>query len=89
MADNSRGSYRVWPGWRFFHAPFLQAIDGLELADLRAAWRRCRGGVSGSCHRADVEEFLETPELELVVVTTPPSTHYELARRASRPASMW
>lgn len=67
-------------GGKIFHAPFLRAIDGLELAAILQ-----RHGDDAAQSYPDVpivrtvEELLAQPELSLVVITTPPSTHFELA----------
>ncbi len=68
-------------GGKIFHAPFLRVIDGLELAAILQ-----RHGDAATLAYPDVpivrtvEELLAQPELSLVVITTPPSTHFELAR---------
>ncbi len=69
-------------GGRIFHAPFLQAVDGLELAAiLERHGNDAAEAYPGVPIVRSVKELLEQPELELVVVTTPPSTHYQLARQ--------
>lgn len=69
-------------GGKIFHAPFLQAIDGFELA---AILERHGEDAAKAYPRAAIvrtmEELLAQPELSLVVITTPPSTHFELARQ--------
>lgn len=70
-------------GGRIFHAPFLQAVDGLELA----AILQRHGNDAAEAYPSvpvvrSMEELLAQPELALVVITTPPSTHFELARQS-------
>jgi scyllo-inositol 2-dehydrogenase (NADP+) len=69
-------------GGKIFHAPFLQAIDGLELAAILER----HGDAAAQAYPnvpivRNVEELLAQPELSLVVVTTPPSTHFDLAQQ--------
>ena len=70
-------------GGTIFHAPFLQAIDGLELAAILQ-----RHGDSAAQAYPDatiarsMEELLALPDLDLIVISTPPSTHFELAEQA-------
>jgi predicted dehydrogenase len=69
-------------GGKIFHAPFLHAIDGLELAAILQ-----RQGDTAAQAYPDVpivrtiEELLAQPDLSLVVITTPPATHFDLARQ--------
>ncbi len=70
-------------GGKIFHAPFLQAIDGLELAAiLERHGEDAAKAYSGVAIVRTMEELLAVPELSLVVITTPPSSHFELARQA-------
>ena len=69
-------------GGKIFHAPFLHHIDGFELA---AIFER-HGDDAAKAYPAvpivrSMQELLALPELALVVVTTPPATHFELARQ--------
>jgi scyllo-inositol 2-dehydrogenase (NADP+) len=70
-------------GGSIFHAPFLHAIDGLELAAIlqrhgdSAAQAYPSVAIVGS-----MQELVALPEIDLVVISTPPSTHFELARQA-------
>ena len=57
---------------RVFHAPLIAAVDGLEL----------RAIVKG--RRDDVEGMLGDARVELVVIATPNTSHFDLARRALR-----
>lgn len=69
-------------GGKIFHAPFLQAIDGLELAAiLERHGEDAAKAYPGVTIARTMEELLALPELALVVITTPPSTHFELARQ--------
>lgn len=69
-------------GGKIFHAPFLHAIEGLELAAvLQRHGNEAAEAYPGVAIVRTMEEMLAVPELSLVVITTPPSTHFELARR--------
>ena len=69
-------------GGRIFHAPFLQAVEGLELAAiLERHGESAREAYPDVAIARTLEELLAQPELSLVVVTTPPATHFDMARR--------
>ncbi|MCA6467598.1 MAG: Gfo/Idh/MocA family oxidoreductase, partial [Chitinophagaceae bacterium] len=67
---------------RVFHAPFLRAHPGFELASV---WERTTPLASSiypsirSVRR--LEEILEDPSIELVVVNTPTATHFDYTRQ--------
>ncbi len=67
---------------RVFHAPLLSSVDGLELAAVvernssKAAER-----YPGIVTYRSLEELLADSSIELVVVATPNSTHYQVARQ--------
>src|SRR5665213_4255691 len=70
-------------GGQVFHAPFLKAIDGFELAAILQrqgdAAERAYPGVS---IERSMESLLARPDIDLIVISTPPSTHFDLARQA-------
>lgn len=66
-----------------FHAPFLQVHEGFELY---AVWERTKNEAQKrypavKTYRT-LEELLADENLELVIVNTPNSTHYDYARKA-------
>ena len=67
------------------------AIAGCELRvavrRLRAGARKARRRFPGARTTGELEELLEDPELDAVVLATPVPTHAELAVRVARPAS--
>jgi predicted dehydrogenase len=72
-------------GGRVFHAPFVNAVRGLRLA----AILQRRGDEAAKAYPAahivrSVDELLADEAIELVVVTTPNATHFELAKQALR-----
>ncbi|MEO6966542.1 MAG: oxidoreductase [Acidobacteriaceae bacterium] len=69
-------------GGKIFHAPFLKAIEGFELAAiLERHGEDAAKAYPGVAIARSMEDLLAQPELALVVITTPPSTHFELARQ--------
>lgn len=69
-------------GGRIFHAPFLHAIEGFELAAILER----HGDAAAQAYPGvrivrSVEELLALPDISLIVVTTPPATHFDLARQ--------
>ena len=70
-------------GGRVFHAPFVNAVTGLRLA----AILQRKGDEAAKAYPAarivrSLDEMLADKTIELVVVTTPNATHFELAKRA-------
>ncbi len=70
-------------GGTIFHAPFLQAVDGLELAAiLQRHGDTAAQAYPNAAIARSMEDLLALPELDLIVISTPPSTHFELAAQA-------
>lgn len=70
-------------GGSIFHAPFLHAIDGFELA----AILQPHGDTAAQSYPnvsivRSMAELVAQPDLDLIAISTPPSTHFELARQA-------
>ena len=70
-------------GGRVFHAPFVNAAPGLRLA----AILQRKGDEAAKAYPAtqivrSLDEMLADKTIELVVVTTPNATHFELAKQA-------
>lgn len=68
-------------GWglagRTMHAPFIRAVEGFELAAVVTS-RELDAGLYPTARRlASVEELLQEPALDLVVVASPNSFHVE------------
>lgn len=68
---------------RVFHAPFIHANAGFEL---RAVTERSTKAIheryADVISYDSVDELLQDPEIELVIVNTPNNTHYEYAKKA-------
>lgn len=70
-------------GGSFFHAPFLDAMPEFELtAILERTKEKSRERYPKAKIVRTEEELLTIPELELVVITTPNNTHFDLAYKA-------
>lgn len=70
-------------GGRVFHAPLLSSVEGIELAavvERRSDQAAARYPGVKICRT--VEELLADSSIELVVVTTPSGTHFEIAEQA-------
>jgi scyllo-inositol 2-dehydrogenase (NADP+) len=70
-------------GGRVFHAPFVDAVNGLRLA----AILQRKGDEAAKAHPTaqivrSFDEMLANKTIDLVVVTTPNATHFALARQA-------
>ena len=70
-------------GGRVFHAPFVNAVSGLRLAAIlqRKGDEAARAYPAAQIVRS-LDEMLANRAIELIVVTTPNATHFELAKQA-------
>jgi predicted dehydrogenase len=70
-------------GGRVFHAPFVSAVPGLQLATImqRKGDEAARAYPGVKISRS-LEEVLTDPAISLVVVSTPNETHFVLAKQA-------
>ncbi len=83
MADIGVGAIGFGLAARVFHAPFVSAVPGLELAAIVER----RGDAAAKAYPGtktlrSVEELLAEPGISLVVVATPNETHFGLAKQA-------
>ncbi len=69
-------------GGRVFHAPFVEAVGGLRLAAIlqRKGDEAARAYPAAHVVRS-LDAMLADKTIELVVITTPSATHFELARQ--------
>ncbi len=72
---------------RVFHAPFVSAVPGLKLEAIvqRSAQRsgdEAAKAYPGTRILRSVDEALNDPAIQLIVVATPNETHFDLARQA-------
>lgn len=75
-------------GGQTFHAPIINTVKGLNLKKIRAA-RPAQVSVAKEKYPgAEIvptsDEIINDPEIELVVITTPNTSHYPLAIQALR-----
>ncbi len=70
-------------GTKVFHAPFVRAVPGLQL---RSIVQRTGDSAAKAYPEAEIlrsaDELFARPEIDLVVVSTPNETHFQLARQA-------
>lgn len=68
---------------KVFHAPFIQVHPGFQLA---GSWERSKQCIAeiypGVRSYTSLEQILEDDSIELVIVNTPTSTHYEYSKMA-------
>ena len=68
---------------RVFHAPFVSAVPGLRLAAfVERRTDEAAKAYPGTTTFRTVEELMEAPGIDLVVVGTPNETHFPLAKQA-------
>jgi predicted dehydrogenase len=71
---------------RTFHAPFIEAVDGLRLAALATSTserrERARAEHPEAAVVGSVDEILDRPDVEIVVVASPNRSHAPLGIRA-------
>jgi predicted dehydrogenase len=70
-------------GGRVFHAPFVNAVSRLRLTAIvqRKGDEAARAYPTAEIARS-LDELLANPAIELVVITTPSATHFDLAKQA-------
>ena len=69
-------------GGRVFHAPLISSVEGLELAAvLERTSDQAAERYPGITTYRSLDEMLADSSLDLIVVTTPSGTHFEIARR--------
>ena len=67
-----------------YHVPFSSQVEGIKIKTIQArsghneAWER----VSGADYVKEVSEIWNDPAIDLVVICTPPQSHYKLAKEA-------
>lgn len=70
-------------GGRVLHAPVIAGVDGLELAAVvERSTNLAAARYPGIAVYRSLEAMLADASLELIVVTTPTATHFDLARQA-------
>ena len=70
-------------GGRVFHAPFVDAVSGLRLAAILQRKGDEAAGAYPAAHIVrSLDALLANRAIELIVVTTPSATHFELAKQA-------
>ncbi|NEU09043.1 Gfo/Idh/MocA family oxidoreductase [Flavihumibacter sp. R14] len=68
---------------KIFHAPFLDKHPGFKLLGVLERSKKNAQADYPEINSYDtVEELLNHPEIELLVINTPNNTHYDLAKRA-------
>src|SRR5678815_175906 len=73
-------------GGQTFHAPFITSTPGLQLAKIRAS-RPEQVAIAASKYPLaktvnTVQEILEDKDIELIVISTPNTSHHTLALQA-------
>lgn len=83
MASIKTGICSFGMSGKLFHAPFIEAHPGFEFT---AIVERSKNEVREKYPRVNVlrsvEELINDPAIELVIVNTPVQTHYEFTRKA-------
>jgi scyllo-inositol 2-dehydrogenase (NADP+) len=73
-------------GGRIFHCPFIAAVPGLELAAILVANPERAAAAAATYPQARIypklDDVLSDPSIDLIVVTTPNASHFELATAA-------
>ena len=69
-------------GGRVFHAPLVSSVEGMELAAvLERTSNKAAARYPGIVTYHSLEQMLADSSLDLIVVSTPNGTHFELARQ--------
>lgn len=79
-------------GGRHFHAPHIEAADGVELAGIVARSDRTRAAVHADFPEVPIHGSLGemlASGVDAVTITTPPQTREQLVLEASTPECTW
>lgn len=64
-----------------YHLPFSRQIEGIRVKSIyersKSSWER----IEGINYTSDIDEILNDPEIQLVVLSLPASIHYEFAKK--------
>ncbi|HKG20368.1 MAG TPA: oxidoreductase [Blastocatellia bacterium] len=83
MAEINVGLIGYGMAARVFHAPLIQTVDGLRLKKVVERNGNDSGELCPPVERVrDASALFRDKEIDLVVITTPNSSHFELARQA-------
>src|ERR1700752_2310553 len=67
---------------RVFHAPFVELHPGFKLkAVVERHEKKAAAYLSEVVSYNSVDDLVNDPEIEFIIVNTPPHTHFELARK--------
>ncbi|MEO8862581.1 MAG: Gfo/Idh/MocA family oxidoreductase [Ginsengibacter sp.] len=73
-------------GGQVFHAPLISCVKGLHLKKIRAVKEQQRSVASSKYPDAELvvtpEEIFDDPSIDLVVISTPNTSHYALGKAA-------
>ncbi|MBC3538850.1 oxidoreductase [Rufibacter sediminis] len=71
---------------RIFHAPFIHLVPGLELVRIRESREEniqiARSRYPQAIITSQADDIIQDPAIDLVIVATPNSSHYALAKQA-------
>ena len=68
---------------RVFHAPFVELHPGFELkAVVERHEKKAKADLPGVISYNSTDELVNDAAIELIIVNTPPHTHFELAKKA-------
>ncbi|MBS1532106.1 MAG: Gfo/Idh/MocA family oxidoreductase [Bacteroidetes bacterium] len=68
---------------RVFHAPFVELHPGFKLkAVVERHEKKAKADLPGITSYNSTDELVNDNELELIIVNTPPHTHFDLAKKA-------
>ncbi|MDP2236321.1 MAG: Gfo/Idh/MocA family oxidoreductase [Bacteroidales bacterium] len=67
---------------QIFHAPFIQAHQGFRLKTIVTSGENAKAAYPKSIQLKDFSEALEDSEIDLMVICTPHSLHFEQAKQA-------
>lgn len=69
-------------GGTAFHAPLIEAVDGIELAAVATSRAEAVRRAYPGAVVTDAEALIADPTIDLVVISTPNATHFPLAQAA-------
>ena len=65
-----------------YHAPFAQKVENIQIKKIYSRSEPVWEKLEGTEYVSDINEIWTDDAIELVVISTPPSSHYQLAKEA-------
>ena len=70
-----------------YHMPFATQLEDIKIKTIYSPAPSPWDPIPGVIYRDKIEDVLEDPEIQLVILSIPPSAHYSVAKQCLIPIS--